>query len=74
MFVEDGITIINFPTKDRWRGNSKLSYIETGLDELLKVLPELQVKSVAIPPLGCGNGGLQWPVVKQLIEKKLEKV
>ena len=74
VFVEDGITIINFPTKDRWRGNSKLSYIETGLDELLKVLPELQVKSVAIPPLGCGNGGLQWPVVKQLIEKKLEKV
>ena len=74
VFVEDGITIINFPTKDRWRENSKLSYIETGLDELLKVLPELQVTSIAIPPLGCGNGGLQWPVVKHLIEEKLKKV
>ena len=64
VFVEDGITIINFPTKDRWREKSKLSYIETGLDEFLRVLPDLQVKSIAIPPLGCGNGGLQWPVVK----------
>ena len=73
VFVEDGITIINFPTKDRWREKSKLSYIETGLDEFLRVLPDLQVKSIAIPPLGCGNGGLQWPVVKRLIEEKLEK-
>ena len=58
----------------RWRENSRLSYIETGLDELLRVLPDLQVKTIAIPPLGCGNGGLQWPVVKQLIKEKLEMV
>ena len=74
VFIEDGVTIINFPTKNRWRENSKLSYIETGLDELLRVLPDLRVKMIAIPPLGCGNGGLQWSVVKQLIEEKLEKV
>lgn len=74
VFVEDGITIINFPTKDRWREKSRLSYIETGLDEFLKALPELHVKSIAIPPLGCGNGGLQWSVVKKLLEEKLNGV
>lgn len=71
IFVEDGITIINFPTKDGWRENSKFSYIEAGLDEFVKILPGLNVKTVAIPPLGCGNGGLPWPTVKALIEDKL---
>ena len=74
VFVEDGITIINFPTKDRWRENSRLSYIEMGLDALLRALPDLRVRSIAIPPLGCGNGGLQWPVVKKLLAEKLKNV
>ena len=52
-FVENGITIVNFPTKDKWRENSKISYIETALDVLVERLPGLHVKSVAIPPLGC---------------------
>ena len=73
-FVEDGITIINFPTKDKWREKSKLSYIEMGLDAFVKVLPELQVKKIAIPPLGCGNGGLDWLEVKAILEQKLENI
>lgn len=73
-FCEDNITIINFPTKNKWREKSKMSYIETGLDELIKLLPQLSVKSVAIPPLGCGNGGLVWSEVKEVIERKLASV
>ncbi len=63
--------IINFPTKNHWREKSKLSYIEEGLDDLIKVIRELKIKSIAIPPLGCGNGGLDWDVVKKIIEESL---
>ncbi len=73
-YREDNITIINFPTKNKWREKSKMSYIETGLDEMIKLLPKLSVKSIAIPPLGCGNGGLIWADVRDVIEKKLAKV
>ena len=70
-FYEKGITIINFPTKDKWRQPSRISYIEDGLKAFVKILPELNVSKIAIPPLGCGNGGLDWNDVKQLIEKEL---
>lgn len=70
-YVEDGKTIINFPTKDKWREKSKMEYIEKGLDAMLEILPDLGVKTIAIPPLGCGNGGLEWGNVKQLLEDKL---
>lgn len=70
-YQENGVTIINFPTKDRWREKSRMNYIEIGLEKLVQLLPELSVKSVAIPPLGCGNGGLNWQEVKQMIEEKL---
>ena len=70
-FVESEKTIVNFPTKNKWREKSLMEYIEVGLDELIRVLPELNVKSIAIPPLGCGNGGLLWSDVKILIENKL---
>lgn len=63
--------IINFPTKEHWRGKSRIEYIETGLDDLKLVLQKYNIKSVAIPPLGAGNGGLDWMVVKQLIVNKL---
>jgi len=66
--------LINFPTKDHWRSKSKLSYIEQGLDDLLVKLESLNIKSVALPPLGCGNGGLDWDEVKLLLEKKLSKM
>jgi O-acetyl-ADP-ribose deacetylase (regulator of RNase III) len=63
--------IINFPTKRHWRGKSKLSDIEAGLEDLVHVLKEWEVKSVAVPPLGCGNGGLDWNVVRPRIEAAL---
>ena len=66
--------IINFPTKQHWKGKSKMEYIRNGLDDLLGVIQEKNIKSIAIPPLGCGNGGLNWNEVKPLIEKKLSQL
>lgn len=63
--------IINFPTKTTWRKPSEYQYIENGLDELVKILPKYQIKSIALPPLGSGNGGLNWEKVKSIIQKKL---
>lgn len=59
--------IINFPTKDHWKSISKLSDIERGLKHLLEHYREWGVTSLAIPPLGCGNGQLEWRVVGPLI-------
>lgn len=70
-YIEDGITIINFPTKNKWREKSKIEYIENGMNYLVEVLPRLNVKKIAIPPLGCGNGGLIWTDVKAIIENKI---
>ncbi len=66
--------IINFPTKEDWRKPSEYIYIEEGLDDLINVINLNQVKSIAIPPLGAGNGGLRWDKVKDLIEKKLSSL
>lgn len=63
--------IINFPTKVHWKGNSQLDYIERGLDDLIQVIDEYKIESVAVPPLGCGYGGLDWNVVKPLLIDKL---
>lgn len=71
-FLEKGYTIINFPTKNRWREDSKMEYIEKGLDSFLELLPILSVKTIAIPSLGCGNGGLNWNVVRKLIADKIK--
>lgn len=71
-FTEDGITIINFPTKDKWREPSREEYIVRGLDSFVKILPNLDVKKIAIPPLGCGNGGLNWYEIKPIIEDKID--
>jgi O-acetyl-ADP-ribose deacetylase (regulator of RNase III) len=70
-FKEKNKIIINFPTKNKWREKSKIDYIEKGLVELTKLIPELSIKSIAIPPLGCGNGGLSWFEVKPIIMKHL---
>jgi len=67
-------TIINFPTKTDWRKPSEYIYIEQGLTELAKVITERQIKSIAIPPLGAGNGGLDWSKVRKLIEQYLSQV
>jgi O-acetyl-ADP-ribose deacetylase (regulator of RNase III) len=65
--------IINFPTKTNWRLPSEYSYIEAGLEELVKVIEEKHIKSIAIPPLGAGNGGLDWNKVKPILEKYLSQ-
>jgi len=64
--------IINFPTKTHWRYPSEYEYIEKGLDALVNVLQEKNIKSIAIPPLGSGNGGLDWTRVRAMIEDKLQ--
>jgi O-acetyl-ADP-ribose deacetylase (regulator of RNase III)/uncharacterized protein YwgA len=66
--------LVNFPTKDHWRGKSELSYIRDGLDDLVVQLRAHQIKSIALPPLGCGNGGLDWADVKPIIQSKLADV
>ena len=59
--------IINFPTKKDWRNDSSIADIEKGLHDLVKIIKELNISSIAIPPLGCGNGKLEWEKVKELI-------
>ncbi len=61
--------IINFPTKQHWKGESSLDYIESGLKSLVAEIPRLGITSIAIPPLGCGLGGLNWGVVRPRIEQ-----
>lgn len=63
--------IINFPTKTNWRFPSEYEYIEAGLSELVKLIDYRKIKSIAIPPLGSGNGGLDWNKVKPILEKYL---
>ncbi|MEA5583638.1 macro domain-containing protein [Nodularia harveyana UHCC-0300] len=60
--------IINFPTKRHWKSKSKIEDIKTGLVALVAEIQKLGITSIAIPPLGCGNGGLNWLEVKPLIE------
>ena len=60
--------IINFPTKRHWKGKSKIEDIQTGLKALIQEVKQLGITSIAVPPLGCGNGGLSWKTVKPLIE------
>lgn len=64
--------IINFPTKRHWRGKSKIEDIETGLTALVETIRKKDIRSIAIPPLGSGLGGLEWEQVRSLIEKALE--
>lgn len=66
--------IINFPTKKDWRKPSEYIFIEQGLDDLVHVIIENQISSIAIPPLGAGNGGLEWEKVKKIIEQKLSNL
>ncbi|MBL7785688.1 MAG: macro domain-containing protein [Chitinophagales bacterium] len=63
--------IINFPTKTDWRKPSEYTYVEQGLSELSKYIEDHNIKSIAIPPLGAGNGGLLWANVKTLIHQYL---
>jgi O-acetyl-ADP-ribose deacetylase (regulator of RNase III) len=63
--------IINFPTKTEWFKKSQYSYIEEGLKDLIRVINKYDIKSLAIPPLGSGNGGLKWDKVKAMMNQYL---
>lgn len=63
--------LVNFPTKQHWRHPSKLLWVQEGLLDLRRVLSEKRIRSLALPPLGCGNGGLDWNEVRPLIEREL---
>ncbi len=66
--------ILNFPTKRHWRQKSKLTDIETGLGDLVSIIQRLAISSIAIPPLGCGNGGLEWSAVHPLIAQAVQSL
>jgi O-acetyl-ADP-ribose deacetylase (regulator of RNase III) len=63
--------IINFPTKEHWRGKSRIEWIRDGLVDLRRTVQELGIRSLAIPPLGAGQGGLRWEDVRPEIESAL---
>ena len=71
IYQENKFLIINFPSKNKWREKSKIEYIINGLIELKEEIVRRDIKSVAIPPLGAGNGGLNWNEVKSEINKEL---
>jgi O-acetyl-ADP-ribose deacetylase (regulator of RNase III) len=65
--------VLNFPTKTTWRRGSKIEYIEAGLEKFVKSYQDMEITSIAFPPLGCGNGGLSWEMVRPVMEKYLSK-
>lgn len=66
--------VINFPTKGHWKSRSKIADIEAGLVDLIRVIRELGISSIAVPPLGCGNGGLEWRDVEPRIVRAFNQV
>lgn len=66
--------IINFPTKQHWKGKSKIEYIDAGLKALIEEVRARSIRSIAIPPLGCGLGGLNWDDVRPRIEKAFRDI
>ncbi|MCP9480446.1 macro domain-containing protein [Shimia sp. CNT1-13L.2] len=66
--------VLNFPTKNHWRGASKLEWIESGLDKFANTYSEKGITSISFPKLGCGNGGLRWEAVQPVMEKYLADI
>lgn len=67
--------ILNFPTKKHWRNKSEIEYIEKGLQKFVDTYKEKGIRSISFPPLGCGNGGLDWDnEVKPIMEKYLKSL
>ena len=69
-----GQQVLNFPTKDDWRDPSRLEYIEQGLRYLVDHCSEMETTSLALPALGCGLGGLEWRVVRPVMERELSRL
>ncbi len=66
--------ILHFPTKKHWRQPSQLAWVREGLKDLVRVIKREGIRSVAIPPLGCGNGGLEWSQVRREMEGALAEL
>lgn len=66
--------IVNFPTKEHWKNPSRIQYIVDGLKDLKRFIIESKIRSITIPPLGTGNGGLDWNDVKNIIKKELNDI
>ncbi|HYI96995.1 MAG TPA: macro domain-containing protein [Bryobacteraceae bacterium] len=66
--------IINFPTKRHWRSPARMEDLESGLRALVSEIKKRNIRSVAIPPLGCGNGGLDWAIVGPTIQRALSEL
>ncbi len=69
-----GTSIINFPTKKHWRSPARIADIECGLEIITKKYRDWEIQSIAFPPLGCGNGGLDWAVVGPMMYQKLSQL
>jgi O-acetyl-ADP-ribose deacetylase (regulator of RNase III) len=69
-----GRIIINFPTKEHWRSRSRLADVASGLEALIDVVRDRGISSIAIPALGCGNGGLAWDEVRPMIEAAVARM
>jgi O-acetyl-ADP-ribose deacetylase (regulator of RNase III) len=74
LWEDDRSQVLNFPTKSHWKKSSQLKDIETGLKYLADHYQEMGIASIAMPPLGCGNGGLDWKNVRPLVEKYLGSI
>jgi len=72
--LEDPRYVINFPTKKHWKAKSRLADIDEGLIDLVRVVRDLGIRSIAVPPLGCGNGGLDWRDVEPRIRAAFKQV
>lgn len=66
--------ILNFPTKEHWRGGTRPEWIDAGLRDLVRVVRARAIRTLALPPLGCGNGGLRWDDVRPRIARHLESL
>lgn len=66
--------VVNFPTKRHWRGKSRIEDIESGLIDLVSIIKKNKITSIALPPLGCGLGGLNWIDVKKRIKTHLAPI
>jgi len=66
--------VIDFPTKRHWKGKSRMEDVEAGLQTLVDEVRKREIQSIAIPPLGCGLGGLRWSDVRTKIEKAFQRV
>ena len=74
VFQNEKTSILNFPTKDHWRSPSRLSYVIDGLDWFVDNYQKYDIRSIAFPPLGCGNGGLSWDTVGPIMYQKLREL